>query len=299
MEYLSGSDFKSLFKKGDQAMNFGLMLLLGYLLTKLLLPLLIKILAAAGITKDNWQGRPVIMMAGLIIPIVLILAYIPLSFILVNKPDEYLYLSAVCAVSLLGMTDDLLGGSAQKGIRGHFLYLWTQRRISTGVIKALGIGVVSLWMVIELQPDYVVLNWLVLVLSANFINLLDLRPGRAVKGFIIMFVLAGLLTQSAYLTQGSCVGEPYADYSMFAAVSVGIVLAYTCYDLRGVVMLGDTGSNTLGTIAGLMLLRGPLLARILMAFFLVLLHVAAEKYSFSKLIEQNSWLHDLDHWGRE
>ncbi len=273
-------------------MRFGIMLLVGFFVTKLVLPALIKILSEADILKENWRGEPVITIGGIIIPVVLCLVYIPLG-IRQTKPEDHLYLIAVCAVSLLGLTDDLLGGSSQKGIRGHFLYLWTQRKVSTGVIKAFGIGLAALWVIVKLQTDYIFLNWLVLVLSANFLNLLDLRPGRAIKGFIIICVPAVIMSLSADNAYGI-----NNDYSLLA-VSSGIVLAYARYDFQSVLMLGDTGSNTLGIIAGIALLKTPVFFRAFLVLSLIILHLAAERYSFSKLIEGNSWLNKLDRWGRE
>ena len=79
-----------------------------------------------------------------------------------------------------------------------------------------------------------------LVLATNVFNLLDLRPGRATK----VFVLLGR-------RPGDRRGElrPLWALGLFAAPA----LVAGVYDLRERAMLGDTGANLLGALAGLWL----------------------------------------------
>ena len=79
-----------------------------------------------------------------------------------------------------------------------------------------------------------------LVLATNALNLLDLRPGRAIKVFVLL---------GAGLTIGARELRPLWTLGLF----VGPALVAGAYDLRERAMLGDTGANLLGALAGLWL----------------------------------------------
>jgi UDP-N-acetylmuramyl pentapeptide phosphotransferase/UDP-N-acetylglucosamine-1-phosphate transferase len=118
--------------------------------------------------------------------------------------------------------------------------------------------------------------------TANLVNLLDLRPGRAIK--------AGLLI-GAPLTAGPAGG--------LVAGPVGAAAALIPEDLDERTMLGDSGANALGALLGLGLAastgrrgRAALLAG------LVALTAASEKVSFTKVIERTPVLRELDGLGR-
>ena len=70
-------------------------------------------------------------------------------------------------------------------------------------------------------------------------------------------------------------------------------------DLREHLMLGDTGANVLGAVLGLAVVldvgRGP---RNFVLIGLILLTIAAEMVSFSKVIERVPLLHRFDMLGR-
>jgi UDP-N-acetylmuramyl pentapeptide phosphotransferase/UDP-N-acetylglucosamine-1-phosphate transferase len=134
------------------------------------------------------------------------------------------------------------------------------------------------------------LRWLlaagVLVLATNVFNLLDLRPGRSTKAFVLL---------GAGLTIGSMDLRPLWSLGLFAAP----VLVAGAYDLRERAMLGDTGANLLGALAGLWLVltlsgTGQLIALVLLAAVTLL----GEIRSLSALIERTPGLRELDSWGR-
>jgi glycosyl transferase family 2 len=172
---------------------------------------------------------------------------------------------SVAGIALLGLVDDLRSGP-ERGFRGHF---GTGR--TTGVLKAVGIPAVSLAATRSLSEA------LVVSLSANGLNLLDTRPGRALKLF-----LAG-----ASLLRG-----PTRAY-----VPVAVLLAP--YDLREMTMLGDAGSNALGAVLGYgsvtrLTARGRRLAIAALAG----LTIVGETRSLGELIEGSSVLSRLDRLGR-
>ena len=78
----------------------------------------------------------------------------------------------------------------------------------------------------------------VIVLCTNVFNLLDLRPGRAIKVFVVL---------GAALTAAS--GEVRALWALGLFAAPALVAG--AYDLRERAMLGDTGANLLGAVGGL------------------------------------------------
>jgi hypothetical protein len=118
--------------------------------------------------------------------------------------------------------------------------------------------------------------------TANLVNLLDLRPGRAAK--------AGVLAAGATLggAGGGLVAGP-----------LGATLAVLPEDLGERVMLGDSGANALGALVGLRLaaVPSPGLRAVLLAA-ITGLTLASEKVSFTKVIEATPGLRELDRLGR-
>jgi UDP-GlcNAc:undecaprenyl-phosphate/decaprenyl-phosphate GlcNAc-1-phosphate transferase len=126
----------------------------------------------------------------------------------------------------------------------------------------------------------------VLVLATNVFNLLDLRPGRAIKALVLL---------GAGLTIGSGEVRPLWTLGLFA----GPALVAGAYDLREQAMLGDTGANLLGALAGLWLVlvlsgTGQLIALAL----LLAVTVYGELRSISDIVERTPGLRELDSWGR-
>jgi hypothetical protein len=126
----------------------------------------------------------------------------------------------------------------------------------------------------------------VLVLATNVFNLLDLSPGRSTKAFVLL---------GAGLTIGSMDLRPLWALGLFAAPA----LVAGIYDLRERAMLGDTGANLLGALAGLWLVltlsgTGQVVALVLLAA----ITLYGEIRSLSALIERTPGLRELDSWGR-
>lgn len=120
---------------------------------------------------------------------------------------------AVAAIAALGLADDLWSGP-ERGLRAHL-----RSRHTTGVLKLVGIPAVGLLATRRVSGG------LLVGLTANLLNQLDTRPGRALK---------------AYLAAALAVDAP-----------VGIAVLLLPYDLREMAMLGDAGSNALGGLLGL------------------------------------------------
>ena len=121
--------------------------------------------------------------------------------------------------------------------------------------------------------------------TANLVNLLDLRPGRALKAGAIMPRTAAV--RSRKRRAGTCSGRSGAAGALLPA------------DLDEQIMLGDTGANAYGALIGLAVVArtGPARRAALLAG-LAALTAASERVSFTKVIESTPGLRELDALGR-
>ena len=122
--------------------------------------------------------------------------------------------------------------------------------------------------------------------SLSEINLIDLRPGRSAK---VLIILGAALSLGAWS----------ADGLWTVALFLGPILVLLPFDLRERGMLGDTGSNAIGAVAGLWLVAtlsttGQAIALAVMA----VVTVYGEFRSISALIERTPGLRQLDSLGR-
>jgi hypothetical protein len=185
-----------------------------------------------------------------------------------------------------GLVDDL-APPGPRGLRNHMRAL-ASGRMTTGILKFVAIVGASVFTV-ALQPRRapgVELAGAVLVAaSANVWNGLDVRPGRALKAFLVPALV--------FLTVGELVLVPEMP-GLFAAAIVVLPL-----DLRERAMLGDSGANLLGFAAGLGLyavLTGP--GVVAAALLAVALNVVGETVSFSRVIDGAPPLRWIDRLGR-
>ena len=195
---------------------------------------------------------------------------------------------AVLGFGLLGFVDDTLGSGRERGFRGHVSAL-ARGRLSAGGLKLVGGGAVALIVasVAGSEPWAALLTDAVLIaLAANFFNLLDLAPGRALKVGAATFAVVALAASGAAVLQAP-------------AVAVGAAMALLWPDLREQVMLGDTGANPLGAVLGLALvLTTPPMVRLVVVIVLLALNAASEIVSFSRVIDRVPPLRMLDRLGR-
>ncbi|HST32701.1 MAG TPA: hypothetical protein VLJ80_04170 [Solirubrobacteraceae bacterium] len=273
--------------------------LLGLVSAVLLAPALLRMLAQGGHVKANYRGRELPFPFGALVLCAALLALIPVVLVQRLGSADVIYpeLGPVALYALgviaLGLIDDTLGEPrtgepARRGWRGHGAAL-LRGELSTGILKA--VGSLSLAMLAMAALGYRS-NWrwllatAVLLLATNAFNLLDLRPGRAGKAFVLLGL--GLSIGAASLRQLWTLG-------LFAAPA----LVAGLYDLRERAMLGDTGANLLGALAGLWLVltlsgTGQLIALILLAA----LTVYGELRSISGFVERTPGLRHLDSFGR-
>ncbi|MGI8512342.1 MAG: hypothetical protein ACR2NH_06900 [Solirubrobacteraceae bacterium] len=189
-------------------------------------------------------------------------------------------------VAFLGLLDDVLAGEP-RGWRGHGAAV-IGGGISTGALKAAGALGLALFALADqgLGAGEYLLAASVLVLTTNLFNLLDLRPGRSVKAFVVL----GL-----GLTLGTWDAGPLWTLGLFA----GPVMVLGVHDLRERAMLGDTGSNLVGALAGLWIVLALGTTGQAIALGVVLaLTIYGEFRSISAWVEKAPLVRQLDSLGR-
>lgn len=258
----------------------------------LVTPAILRHLAAEGLTRENYRGAKLPFPGGVAIVAAVVVALVPLAALQqladadLFRPEVGLVATYALGVALLGLIDDLLAGRP-RGWRGHGTAV-LGGSFSTGALKAVGSLGLALFALSGQgygNGEYL-LAVALLVLTTNLFNLLDLRPGRSAKAFVLLAVA---------LTLGAWDARPLETIGLFAAP----VLVAGLYDLRERAMLGDTGANLIGGLAGLWLILtfGTLGQAIALAVVLALT-VYGEFRSLSALIERTPILRHLDSIGR-
>ena len=257
----------------------------------------VRALGEAGLVRENYAGRRVAFPLGAVLVAASLVALAPLAplddraELDLLDPELRRWFAYVVGVAFLGLLDDALGRGASpdtdRGWRGHARAVLAGR-LSTGAIKAVGALALAAYATSGLGRealDYLV-DLALLVLATNFANLLDLRPGRVEKAFVLI---------GAGLCLGYWTVEPIELLGLF----IGPVLVGAWFTLRERAMLGDTGSNVVGALIGIWLVTtlddtGRLVALALLA----ILTVYGEFRSLSAAIERVPPLRRLDSLGR-
>ena len=251
----------------------------------------------AGLVRENYAGHRLAFPAGAPLIACSLIALAPLA-VLDDRADLDLldpglqrWMVYVLGVALLGLLDDALGRGAaadtDRGWRGHARAL-AAGRFSTGAIKAVGALALAAYATSGLGRqgiDYVA-DLALLLLATNLFNLLDLRPGRAEKAFFLL--LAGLCL-------GAWTVEPIELLGLF----IGPVAVVAWFTLRERAMLGDTGSNLVGALAGVaMLVTLGDTGRWIALALVVALTIFGEFRSISRTIDSIPPLRWIDSLGR-
>ncbi|MEH0826598.1 hypothetical protein AB0893_26985 [Micromonospora aurantiaca] len=251
--------------------------------------------------RTNYRGRTVTLAAG---PALAVGAATGAALGAGSAPAGAAALVAGLGAGAVGLYDDVVGArpeqKAAKGFAGHLAAL-REGQVTAGMVKVAGVGVAGLGAAALLAADRrvaahprrrragafgrgldVLLGAGVVAGTANLVNLLDLRPGRALKSGMLL---------GAPLTTG--------PYGGVAAGAVGASAALVGDDLGERVMVGDSGANALGALLGVSLAArtGPL-GRAGVLAVLAALTAASEKVSFTQVIASTPGLRHLDELGR-
>lgn len=192
-------------------------------------------------------------------------------------------LLGAAVVFLAGVVDDGFGGEV-RGLRGHLRALLAGR-VTTGGLKLVTAVVAAAITVAWTPREHLWANILALVTIAGCTNVwngLDVAPGRAVKGFLVVAVVLLLVDARAFLL-----------------ICTGAAAAALVPDVREKGMLGDSGANLLGFLAGAEIVRRlPEPWLIVAALVVIGLNLLAETVTFSRTIDAIPPLRWLDRLGR-
>ncbi len=179
---------------------------------------------------------------------------------------------AALLVALVGFVDDLVP-EGPRGLRGHVVAL-ANGQVTTGAVKVVAIIAASLITVAASTRTAGIsrISGVILIAGAtNLWNGLDVRPGRALKWFLL-------------LAAAGAVGWPHAPPFGIGVAIAALVALFP--DLRERAMLGDAGANLLGFTAGVALYaRSPSSWIPYAAAVMVVLNIVADTVSLSRVIE--------------
>jgi UDP-GlcNAc:undecaprenyl-phosphate GlcNAc-1-phosphate transferase len=262
-----------------------------------LVPAWIRDMRRVGLVRENWRGRTLAFPAGAVLVASSLVTLAPLALLDdradldLLDPDLRRWIVYVLGVALLGLLDDSLGQTGDtgspRGWRGHARAVLAGR-FSTGAIKAVGAFALAAYAVSgrgRENLDYLA-DLALLLLTTNLFNLLDLRPGRVEKVYFL-------------LTLGLCVGGWTAEPLELLGIFIGPVAVGAWLTLRERAMLGDTGSNLIGALAGVSMLEtlgDP--ARLIALGIVVALNLYGEFRSITAFVDRVPLLRHLDSLGR-
>ena len=212
------------------------------------------------------------------------------------------------------------GGKVAKGLKGHLGAL-AHGQVTTGVIKIAGIGASALAASalvgskatsVSGKAADLALNTVLIAGTANLANLLDLRPGRALKATVLVATPLSYFSAAAKTPASGASAAPSATLAAPASASGAsaqrllasglnaAAITALVEDLQETTMLGDTGANAAGALLGTSLAANDSWKlRLGTALGVVGLILASEKVSFSKVIAANPALNWLDQlWRR-
>jgi UDP-GlcNAc:undecaprenyl-phosphate GlcNAc-1-phosphate transferase len=266
-------------------------------LSLLLVPAGARGLRDAGLVRENYRGARLAFPLGAVLATAALVTLAPLAFLNdradvdLLDPELRRWLPYLLGIAFLGFLDDALGqgeaAATPRGWRGHGRAL-REGSLSTGAIKAIGALALAAYVVSGrgLQSGRYLADVALLILATNLFNLLDLRPGRAEKGL-------------ALLGAGLCLGAWTLAPIELLGIFAGPILVGAWLTLRERAMLGDTGSNLIGAVAGVWLLTilGPD-GRLVALAVVVALTIYGELRSISATIDSVPPLRWLDSLGR-
>jgi UDP-GlcNAc:undecaprenyl-phosphate GlcNAc-1-phosphate transferase len=266
--------------------------LLCFGVTRTLIKETIRLFKDAGLVRENYRGRQVVTGTGMALVLGMIGAG---ACVTVFGPSigawaETSGLAELCllggGMGLIGFLDDVAGNRCYGGFRGHFQFLWKKGEMTTGTIKALTGLALALLVTLHWERGMPVqlFGGLAIALGANAFNLLDVRPGRALK--------AAMLSLLALAAGAS------TDWTAWTLL-LAVVFAFVPFDLGEKAMLGDTGANFLGAVLTDLALRDMPLAGVLAVCACIAgIHVYTEWHSLNDVIENNRLLRWVDGIGR-
>ncbi|MDO8886530.1 hypothetical protein [Candidatus Oleimmundimicrobium sp.] len=267
--------------------------ILSFLVSSFLIKYLLPMLASSKYNCLNFRNKLLPAGTGLLFPVVFLITIILTTFFhgrdfSIAGMTLLVLLVLVLGLALLGLLDDLLGDKSVGGFKGHFGEL-ARGNLTTGSLKAIGGGLLSFFAAAPFSTSLFtqIINTFVIALFINTFNLLDLRPGRALKVFLILGLIVSIFLWRSV---------SWSILGIF--IGPAVVLLWVDLTERG--MLGDVGSNVLGGVVGFISVANfNWTANLFILIILVIINVYSESNSISMFIERNFILRWLDELGRK
>jgi UDP-N-acetylmuramyl pentapeptide phosphotransferase/UDP-N-acetylglucosamine-1-phosphate transferase len=250
-----------------------------------------------GHLRVNHRGRKLAFPLGAVLLTAALVSLAPLSVLDERggldllDPELRQWIVYLVGIAFLGLLDDSLGmGSSPdspRGWRGHASAV-LRGELSTGAVKAVGALALAAYVVTGTGSEWLgyLADIALLILATNLFNLLDLRGGRVEKALLL-------------LVAGFClIGWTLAPVELLG-VFIGPFLVGLWFTLGERAMLGDTGSNLAGAVAGVILLTElSETGRLVALAIVVAITLFGEFRSISRTIDRIPPLRFIDSLGR-
>jgi UDP-GlcNAc:undecaprenyl-phosphate GlcNAc-1-phosphate transferase len=253
------------------------------------------LLRSPGSTAKNYRGREVPVVLGIAAAAALFAAVLVVFSIVLwshrpGRPEvirrEALFTVVACLIVFLGGLYDDRAGGPERGLVAHFREL-LDGRVTPGIVKLVAAVAAASLVAWAYRPPLftAIMGIPVMAGAANLWNLLDVRPGRALKYFIpfcsVLLIASG-----------------QSQYALVASAALGASLAVFAFDLTERAMLGDAGSNLFGFVVGVGLFQAlPVWGLVFALGVILALHWAAETVTLSRIIESTPPLQWFDRLG--
>lgn len=233
---------------------------------------------------QNYRGRNVPQILGIAIAAYGVILVLGLWKHM--DPARWGLVAGAGLVFAAGLIDDL-APVGPRGLRNHVREL-ASGHMTTGILKlivTLGASVLAVALVDRGDGTTRLASVVLVAGTTNVWNGLDVRPGRALK----VFVLATLVL--------TLIGARGA--AMVVVVLAPIALVALWFDVRERAMLGDAGANLLGFSVGVALVASlPSWTIVGASAAAVGMNILAETVTFSRVIDSTAPLRWFDRLGR-
>ena len=268
--------------------NLFIIAIITILLTKVTFDLIFDFLQEGGLIAENYREQSIPYGYGLLYGLNFIFILVIGSLIGVYKFEiSTRFIILVLTMTLIGIIDDVLGQKNFQGFKGHIKALICEHKLTTGFLKMTFSFIMVFYLFFEWYSDLsaALIATFLALLGANFINLLDVRPGRALKVVFFLSVIIFLLFQN--------------DSLLLLLPIIIMVLFSLPVDLKSQGMMGDVGANILGGVLALILIINVSeFIQLIILLGLIIINLSAEFYSFTEYIAGNKVLSFIDELGK-
>ncbi|ACB85258.1 glycosyl transferase [Natranaerobius thermophilus] len=258
------------------------------LVTRVSLIVFKDILINANLVTKNFRGKCIPGKMGIVFPIIIVPIAVILFIMGLDPLHILLMVFLLFSLAVMGLIDDF-SLDQEKGLIGHIYLFLKKGSVSAGFLKALfGVKIGLLFSLIaagEFYGPILLIDVMIISLSANLVNLLDVKPGRAAKWSLIWGIIFIVILDN--------------NFELLIPL-MAMLTAYAMGDIQEHYMMGDTGANPIGGyLGGIAVLSFTLEEKLIYFGFLLTIHILTEFYSLSTIIKKSIVLSFIDELGRK